>query len=230
MPQVLSPSEQIREVFAALDDKDVAALAAHISDDIRMTLGNEDLVEGKPLFVQAAEAFIGSLASIRHEIRSLWVVDDGSSPSCGCTTGASTASRSRCRSATSSASATGWSLTTGCTWTSPRCTRESRNGERDDRDGSRGRRQPVVTRSQGTHGEPMLYHAYEAGRRLAAPLYGMAAIAEEVRKAAAAAGRFDHDRPVRQRVVADGGGSEGHSRAARFSYRVSGRRRRTGGG
>lgn len=75
MPQVLSPSEQIRDVFAALDSKDVAALAAHVSDDIRVTMGNADPVEGKPSFVQTAEAFVESLASIRHEIRSLWTVD-----------------------------------------------------------------------------------------------------------------------------------------------------------
>jgi ketosteroid isomerase-like protein len=76
MQQVLHPSERIRDVFAALDNKDLTELATHVSEDIRMTMSNADPIEGKPSFVQRAEAFVGSLASIRHEITSLWTVDD----------------------------------------------------------------------------------------------------------------------------------------------------------
>lgn len=76
MPQVQSPSDQVRDVLAALDAKDITALAAQLSEDVRARMGNTDPVTGKAAFLQAAEAFLGSIANIRHEISSLWHVDD----------------------------------------------------------------------------------------------------------------------------------------------------------
>jgi len=76
MPNVVSPEEQVRDVFAALDALDVPAMAALVSDDVRMRFGNGELVEGKEAFAQAAEAFAASIAGIRHEIHWLRAVDD----------------------------------------------------------------------------------------------------------------------------------------------------------
>jgi ketosteroid isomerase-like protein len=76
MPDVVSPEDQVREVFAALDALDVPAMAALVSDDVRMRFGNGDLVEGREAFVQAGEAFAASIAGIRHEVHTLRVVDD----------------------------------------------------------------------------------------------------------------------------------------------------------
>jgi ketosteroid isomerase-like protein len=76
MANVVSPEEQVRDVFAALDALDVPAMAALVSDDVRMRFGNGDLVEGKEAFVQAGEAFAASIAGIRHEIHWLRAVDD----------------------------------------------------------------------------------------------------------------------------------------------------------
>ena len=76
MAQVRTPIDQVRELFAALDRKDVPALAAHLGDDVHTRMGNQDGVEGKAAFKQAAETFLGSIAAIRHEIHSIWSVDD----------------------------------------------------------------------------------------------------------------------------------------------------------
>jgi ketosteroid isomerase-like protein len=70
-----SAETQVRKVFAALDALDVPALAALVSDDVHMRLGNSEPVDGKEAFVETAEGFAASVAGIRHEIHSLWAVD-----------------------------------------------------------------------------------------------------------------------------------------------------------
>jgi ketosteroid isomerase-like protein len=74
--QVVSPKDLVRGVFAALDAQDPAAVAAYMTDDVRMRLGNADLVEGKAAFREATAAFVASITAIRHEITSMWSVDD----------------------------------------------------------------------------------------------------------------------------------------------------------
>jgi ketosteroid isomerase-like protein len=76
MTQVVSPSDLVRDVFAALDAKDPDALTAHVSEDVRLRLGNQDVVEGKAAFLATSQAFASSINQIRHEIHSLWNVDD----------------------------------------------------------------------------------------------------------------------------------------------------------
>ena len=76
MAQVVSPNELVRGVFAALDAKDPAAITARMTDDVQMRLGNADVVEGKAKFREATDAFVASIAAIRHEITSMWSVDD----------------------------------------------------------------------------------------------------------------------------------------------------------
>ena len=63
-------------MFAALDAKDSAAVTARMTDDVRMRVGNADLVEGKAKFREATAAFVASINAIRHEITSMWSVDD----------------------------------------------------------------------------------------------------------------------------------------------------------
>lgn len=72
MPQVLNPSEHVHAIFSALDARDGPALVAMMTDDVRMRLGNGDLVEGKAAFEQAVEAFFGSIAGIRHDVLHVW--------------------------------------------------------------------------------------------------------------------------------------------------------------
>lgn len=69
---VVSPTDLVRGVFAALDAKDPAAVTAQMTDDVRMRLGNAELVEGKAEFRKATTSFVASIAAIRHEITSMW--------------------------------------------------------------------------------------------------------------------------------------------------------------
>ena len=76
MAQVVSPKDLVRGVFAALDAQDPAAVTARMTDDVRMRLGNADLVEGKAKSRESTAAFVASITAIRHEITSMWSVDD----------------------------------------------------------------------------------------------------------------------------------------------------------
>ena len=69
---LVSPSDGARAIFAAFDAKDVSTLAAHMTDDVRMRLGNAETVEGKTAFVDAVNAFLASVGGFRHEIIDVW--------------------------------------------------------------------------------------------------------------------------------------------------------------
>jgi ketosteroid isomerase-like protein len=73
---VLSPETRVRELFATTDAKDIAANATHVTDDVELRFGNNDPVVGKDAYIAMSEEFYASLASLRHEIHSLWTVDD----------------------------------------------------------------------------------------------------------------------------------------------------------
>ena len=69
---LVSPSARARAIFAAFDAKDVSTLAAHMTDDVRMGLGNAETVEGKTAFVNAVNAFLASVGGFRHQIIDVW--------------------------------------------------------------------------------------------------------------------------------------------------------------
>jgi ketosteroid isomerase-like protein len=66
------PLHTAQSIFAAFDAQDVAGLAAMMADDVRLQLGNSPVVAGKPEFVKAVEAFLGSVASFSHSIVNVW--------------------------------------------------------------------------------------------------------------------------------------------------------------
>jgi ketosteroid isomerase-like protein len=68
----LSPSERARAIFSAFDAKDVSALSALMTDNVRLRLGNAETVTGKAAFVDAVNAFLSSVARFRHEIIDVW--------------------------------------------------------------------------------------------------------------------------------------------------------------
>jgi ketosteroid isomerase-like protein len=68
----VSAHEQVREIFAAFDARDVAALAALMTDDVRPRLGNAEMVEGKSALIEAVHAFHDSVAGSRHEVINVW--------------------------------------------------------------------------------------------------------------------------------------------------------------
>ena len=65
-------SDQIRSTFAAFDAKDVSTLAGFMTDDVRLRLGNADMIQGKTAFVDAVIGFLGSVAGVRHEILNVY--------------------------------------------------------------------------------------------------------------------------------------------------------------
>ena len=65
-------TDHIRRIFATFDAKDVSALAAFMTDDVRLRLGNTEAVQGKPAFVAAVNAFLDSVAGFRHDILDVW--------------------------------------------------------------------------------------------------------------------------------------------------------------
>jgi ketosteroid isomerase-like protein len=71
-PRVLSAGEHVRRMFATFDAKDVPALSAFMTGDVRLRLGNAEMVEGKPAFVAAVDAFLASVSGFRHEVLNAW--------------------------------------------------------------------------------------------------------------------------------------------------------------
>jgi ketosteroid isomerase-like protein len=67
--------DQLSRVFATFDAKDVSSLADFVTDDVKVRLGNAAPINGKAAFVAAVNAFLGSVAGVRHEI--LTVYRDG---------------------------------------------------------------------------------------------------------------------------------------------------------
>jgi ketosteroid isomerase-like protein len=65
-------TDQMRRVFATFDAKDVATLAGYMTDDVELRLGNAEMIKGKTAFVDAVNAFLGSIAGVRHEIRTVY--------------------------------------------------------------------------------------------------------------------------------------------------------------
>jgi ketosteroid isomerase-like protein len=76
MVELLTPEKTIRELFAATDAKDVAANAAYLTDDIELRFGNNEPVVGKAAYKAMSTEFYASLKGLRHEIHSLWTVDE----------------------------------------------------------------------------------------------------------------------------------------------------------
>jgi ketosteroid isomerase-like protein len=68
-------SEQLRRVFATFDAQDVSTLADFMTDDVMLRLGNAEPIKGKTGLVDAVNAFLASIAAVRHEV--LHVYTDG---------------------------------------------------------------------------------------------------------------------------------------------------------
>jgi ketosteroid isomerase-like protein len=68
-------ADQLARVFAAFDAREVSTLAAFVTDDIRLRLGNAPMTQGRSAFVEAVDEFHRSVAGVHHEI--LHVYRDG---------------------------------------------------------------------------------------------------------------------------------------------------------
>lgn len=76
MVELMTPETTIRELFAAVDTREVAATAAYVADDIELRFGNNEPVIGKAAYEAMSKEFYGSLKGLRHEIHSIWTVED----------------------------------------------------------------------------------------------------------------------------------------------------------
>lgn len=72
-----APADVVRALFAAIDGGDLATIDTLVAERVHFRFGNADPTETKTDFASAAQAFLGSLAAIRHEIHELWEVDGG---------------------------------------------------------------------------------------------------------------------------------------------------------
>src|SRR5258708_15196239 len=65
-------SDLLSRVFATFDAQDVSTLTGFMTDDVQLRLGNADMIKGKKAFADAVNAFLGSIAAVRHEILSVY--------------------------------------------------------------------------------------------------------------------------------------------------------------
>jgi ketosteroid isomerase-like protein len=68
----LTPLHHAQAIFAAFDAKDIVALAALMTDDVRLQIGNAEVVNGKEEFTRSLEAFFASVAGFRHAVTNVW--------------------------------------------------------------------------------------------------------------------------------------------------------------
>ncbi len=66
----------LRELFQAIDQRDVDGFAAFLTDDAQFRFGNADPVLGRPAIRHAVAAFFASIQSIQHRIYDVWWLED----------------------------------------------------------------------------------------------------------------------------------------------------------
>jgi ketosteroid isomerase-like protein len=64
----VAPLHLVHAIFTAFDAKDVEALAAWMTDDVRLQIGNTPTVNGKAGFVESLQVFFTSVANVRHTV------------------------------------------------------------------------------------------------------------------------------------------------------------------
>jgi ketosteroid isomerase-like protein len=69
--------QMVTEMFAAIDRMDVEALIVLMAEDSWQRFGNAEPLHGHQAIREANHAFLGSLASIHHEITDIWESDAG---------------------------------------------------------------------------------------------------------------------------------------------------------
>ena len=67
-----TPTATARTLISAIDTGDLDTIGTVIADDFRF--GNADPTDTKADFAASAQAFLGSLAGIRHDIQNIWEV------------------------------------------------------------------------------------------------------------------------------------------------------------
>jgi ketosteroid isomerase-like protein len=71
-PGIRSPLHHAQAIFSALDAQDIDALAALMTEDVRLQIGNAEALHGKAEFVRGLQAFFGSVTSFGHTVTNVW--------------------------------------------------------------------------------------------------------------------------------------------------------------
>jgi ketosteroid isomerase-like protein len=71
-PAKIPPLHHAYAIFAAFDAKDIDSLAAWVTDDVRLQIGNAPAADGKTQFVESLRAFFASVKSVEHSISNVW--------------------------------------------------------------------------------------------------------------------------------------------------------------
>jgi ketosteroid isomerase-like protein len=69
--------QMVANMFTAIDEKDVDGFLNHMAPDAVQRFGNGEPLRGHAEMRVGNAAFIDSLASMHHEVLSLWESDDG---------------------------------------------------------------------------------------------------------------------------------------------------------
>lgn len=65
-----------RRLFQSIDNQDMEAFTAFLSDDVLFRFGNAEPVKGKTAVGEAVSGFFGSIKAIQHNVVAIW--DEGS--------------------------------------------------------------------------------------------------------------------------------------------------------
>lgn len=63
----------LKSLFAAIDSRDAAAFATHLTDDSTFHFGNLPPVEGKPAITAFVDGFFAGIQGVKHEIEEHWL-------------------------------------------------------------------------------------------------------------------------------------------------------------
>jgi ketosteroid isomerase-like protein len=65
----------IKNLYKAVDDKNLEDLSELLSDNVRFCIANHDPINGKETALKANQAFFSSITSMKHHIDTVWEQD-----------------------------------------------------------------------------------------------------------------------------------------------------------
>lgn len=69
-------NDRIKQLFQSIDDRDVDAFTAFLSDDVSFRFGNAQPVNGKIDVGNVVRGFFGSIKALRHDVVEIWQEKD----------------------------------------------------------------------------------------------------------------------------------------------------------
>ncbi len=66
--------DRLKSLFASIDDKDLDAFLAFLSENATFRFGNAEPVKGKACVRDVVQAFFASIKALHHDVRESWDV------------------------------------------------------------------------------------------------------------------------------------------------------------